>query len=231
MRRFLCVMALASLTAGLGFTPIRAETVDNDTCLACHGQKGSEAPFVEAAAFRGSIHGGNLCVSCHRDAAEIPHPGKLSPVACSQCHRVETQIYLNSDHGRAVSRGRKEAASCKDCHGHSHTLLNSRDPSSPVNRRNIARTCAHCHADAKRMAQAHLTEKDPLDSYNHTIHGQAFAEGKISAAVCSDCHGTHDLHGSLNPESRIFRTLAAAATRTCPPCTGRASTAGPPRPA
>jgi hypothetical protein len=34
------------------------------------------APVVDTAAFTKSIHGGNLCVSCHADAAEIPHPEK-----------------------------------------------------------------------------------------------------------------------------------------------------------
>ncbi|MBI4397241.1 MAG: cytochrome b/b6 domain-containing protein [Elusimicrobia bacterium] len=185
------------------FSPARA--MENEDCQACHGQKDTGAPYFELESFNSSIHGKNLCVSCHADAAELPHPEKLAPVSCGKCHRVETQVYLNSDHGRAVSRGRLEAASCKDCHGHTHTLLNSRHPDSPVNRQNIVQTCARCHADAQRMARARLTEKDPLGSYNHTVHGEAFAQGRINAAVCSDCHGTHDLHGSLNPKSRIFK--------------------------
>ncbi len=178
---------------------------DNSDCMVCHGQEGMGAPLIDEKEFTRSIHGGNLCASCHQDAANLPHADKLKPVSCGNCHRVETQIYLNSDHGRAVSKGRVEAASCKDCHGHSHTLLNSRDPNSPVNRRNIAKTCAQCHADTERMAKVKLTERDPLDSYNHTIHGEAFAKGNINAAVCSDCHGTHDLHGSFNPQSRLFK--------------------------
>lgn len=179
--------------------------LDNDTCMACHGQEGGEAPFVDDKAFARSIHGKNLCTACHADVTDIPHAEKLAPVSCVRCHRVETQIYLTSDHGRAVAKGQMEAASCKDCHGHSHTLLNSRDPQSPVNRKNIPATCARCHEDPKRMGKIRLTEQHPFVSYNHTIHGEAFAKGKLNAAICSDCHGTHDLHGSANPQSRVFK--------------------------
>ena len=201
MRRILC-----SLIVCWGFSfSLRAESLDNSTCLACHGQKGTDAPFVDEKAFSGSIHGKNLCVSCHADISEVPHQ-KPAPVSCARCHRVESQIYLSSDHGRAVARGKTEAASCKDCHGHSHTLLNSRNPKSPVNRRNIPQTCAHCHDNPERMARSHLTERNPVASYNHTVHGEAFAKGNLTAAVCSDCHGTHDLHGSLNPSSRVYKT-------------------------
>ncbi len=182
-----------------------AWALDNSDCFACHGQQGATPHDVDEAAFKKSIHGKNLCVSCHADVTELPHAEKLASVACNRCHRVETQIYVNSDHGRAVARGRSEAATCKDCHGHSHTLLNSRDPSSPVNRRNIPQTCAHCHDNKEIMGKAKLTERDPFQSYSHTVHGEAFAKGQLNAAVCSDCHGTHDLHGGFNPASRISK--------------------------
>ncbi|MBP8004447.1 MAG: cytochrome b/b6 domain-containing protein [Elusimicrobia bacterium] len=204
----------AAVAGAVICTPaLRAD--DNETCLACHGSSDMGAPVVDMAAYAKSIHGGNLCVSCHTDAAEIPHPEKLAPVSCAKCHRLETQIYLQSDHGRAVARGKAEAASCKDCHGHSHTLLNSRNPASPVNRKNIHDTCAACHGKADAPANQRLTERRPVDSYDHTVHGLAFAAGKINAAVCSDCHGTHDLHGSANPASRVNRTHIAA---TCGGC-------------
>ncbi len=203
------------------FLALAARAEDNSTCLACHAQKGTDAPFVDEAAFTKSIHGKNLCASCHSDVQELPHAPKLAPVSCARCHQLETQIYLNSDHGKAVAKGRVEAASCKDCHGHSHTLLNSRDPESPVHRRNIPGTCARCHEDSKRMGQVRLTEKHPSVSYSHTIHGEAFAKGKLNAAVCSDCHGTHDLHSSANPLSRIYKNNIP---ETCGRCHQNVST-------
>jgi len=181
---------------------------DNEACIFCHeDQEEMGDRYVDEAAYQKSIHGEHLCISCHKDVdpEDFPHEEGLAPVACSDCHRLETQIYLDSDHGQAVAHGKWEAATCKDCHGHSHTLINSRDPESPVHRRNIANTCARCHQDPKVMANATLTEKDPFQSYAHTAHGQGIAQGHINAAVCSDCHGTHDLHGSANPKSRIYK--------------------------
>ncbi len=194
--------------------PVRAQ--ENDDCLACHGQSDVGPLFVDQRAFSSSIHGKVRCVACHQDAGkEIPHASPLTPVSCAQCHRLESQIYLNSDHGKAMSRGRVEAATCKDCHGHSHTLLNSRNPQSPVHRQNIVKTCAQCHADAERMAGVRLTQRDPLGSYNTTVHGQALAAGRTNAAVCSDCHGTHDIHGAANPASRVYRPNIP---KTCQRC-------------
>lgn len=187
----------------------------NEDCLMCHGQKDSDSPFVDEKAFSSSIHGRNLCVSCHQDAKDLPHEEKLAPVSCANCHRLESQIYRESDHGRAVSAGRTEAATCKDCHGHSHTLLNSRNPASPVNRNNIHNTCAECHGKPNTTINDKLTERKPIETYDSTVHGVAFHAGNTNAATCSDCHGTHDLHGSANAASRVNR---AHIPETCGRC-------------
>jgi hypothetical protein len=65
------------------------------------------------------------------------------------------------------------------------------------------------------VINAKLTERKPVETYFHTIHGEAFQAGRLNAAVCSDCHGTHDLHGSANPASRMNR---ARIPETCGKC-------------
>ncbi|MBI5624823.1 MAG: cytochrome b/b6 domain-containing protein [Elusimicrobia bacterium] len=199
LRRF----TLACLAASI-LLPAAVMADDNAECLGCHGTKDSGAPFVKESEFAASIHGKHLCTSCHTDASALPHPKPLAPISCKNCHRVESQIYLTSDHGRAVAKGMGEAAACKDCHGHTHTLLNSRNLRSPVNRVNIAKTCIRCHDDDKRMGKFKLTISHPFESYSHSVHGEAFKDGKTNAATCSDCHGTHDLHGAANSQGRIF---------------------------
>ncbi len=188
---------------------------DNETCLSCHGQKLDGIPSVNAHKISLSVHGKLLCVSCHADAADIPHAKKPGEVSCAACHRVESEIYLNSDHGRALSKGRREAATCRSCHGEIHGLLSPRNPASPVHRKNIPATCAVCHADKSKMDKFKLTEQEPFDTYLHSVHGVAFKEGNLNAAVCSDCHGTHDLHSASNQESKIYR---ANVPRTCGKC-------------
>lgn len=190
--------------------------VENADCLACHGDPAFETTgpdgqprslHVGEEQFTASIHGRNRCTSCHIDIVEIPHPDGFhpKPVSCAQCHRVETGIYLVSDHGLAVHAGVAEAASCKDCHGATHSLLDSRNPASPVHRTNITKTCARCHANTEEMRKFHLRQDNPVGTYEHSVHGVALLEkNALNAAVCTDCHGSHDLHKSTNTTSKLY---------------------------
>jgi len=187
-----------------------AYAVENNECLACHGED------INHDVFNSSIHGSNLCTSCHVEIKALPHPEGLKKPTCNQCHRIEAEIYNSSDHGVALKAGVNEAASCRNCHGNPHTLLDSRNSQSPVNRSNIPKTCASCHEDKEKMSKYALTEKMPYKSYSETVHGKALIEkGIISSAVCTDCHGSHDLHSLSNPKSKIYR---ANVPSTCSRC-------------
>ncbi len=194
--------------------PRLASALESSDCFACHGDKdltkegpaGTVSLFVDENLYAASIHGKNLCTSCHTDITEVPHPDNFThaPVRCATCHRVETEIYLSSDHGQALQKGVVEAASCKDCHGEAHTLLGSRNPASPVNRAHIPETCARCHASAEEMKKYNLHQASAVKTYMASVHGRAHARGLETAAVCSDCHGTHDLHRATNPKSKLY---------------------------
>ena len=220
--------AAAAAAAAARQVPAAPPQIDNDDCLGCHADPSLEVPpgpdgkprsvLVEEAKFSASIHGKNRCTSCHVDIAEVPHPEgfRARPVACSQCHRLETDIYLGSDHGQAVHRGVDEAASCKDCHGATHTLLDSRNPASPVHRANIPATCARCHSRVAEMQRFNLRQQNPVGSYESSVHGLAVEQKKVlNAAVCTDCHGSHDLHRSTNPDSKLFFRNVPATCGRC----------------
>ncbi len=210
MLRAAGLLALLLMAAGT------ARALDNSDCFACHSDKELTKTnkagkvvslFVDEKEYGASIHGKNLCTSCHADITEVPHPDGYThkPVACSACHRVETEIYLKSDHGQAVAKGESEAASCKDCHGHSHTLLNYRNPLSPVNHANIPQTCGRCHGNTAEMEKFNLYQRAPVVTYDRSVHGVALEKrGVTQAAVCTDCHGSHDLHKSTNPASKLY---------------------------
>ncbi|OGW76444.1 MAG: hypothetical protein A3J52_03710 [Omnitrophica bacterium RIFCSPHIGHO2_02_FULL_49_9] len=184
------------------------EILDNETCLACHDGINQEK-------FVASIHGANRCTSCHGDVKEIPHAVKPGAVHCASCHRIEAEIYNASDHGKALRQG-VSSAFCLDCHGNGHELLDYRNPDSPVNRKNIPATCATCHEDQEKMMQYGLLEARPFKSYSESVHGKALLEkGIVSSAVCTDCHGSHDLHAPTNPESKIFKKKIP---QTCGKC-------------
>ena len=203
--------ALAALVAA--FPP--AALADNADCLACHSDKdlskrgaGGETVslFVDEPQFLASAHAKQLCTSCHSDVKEVPHLDGFAakPVSCAQCHRVEAEIYRDSDHGRAVHAGLHEAASCKDCHGGNHSLLPRRDPRSPVYRSNLPETCGRCHGNAAAMEKFDLRQRSPVVTYRQSVHGIALLEKQeLNAAVCTDCHGSHDLHKSTNPASKL----------------------------
>lgn len=199
------------LLAGILFSPgvsLCQEPPSNNDCLACHDH-------VNIQAYGSSVHGANLCTSCHNDIREIPHSEKLAKVDCSTCHTSESQIYNASDHGQAMRYG-VPAAKCLDCHGQPHAILGMRDRESPVHRAHIPETCAGCHGDEKKMAKYDLLEEKPVVTYLETIHGKAFKEkGSATAAVCTDCHGSHDLSSPANPRSKIYWSCVPA---TCGKC-------------
>ena len=67
--------------------------------------------------------------------------------------------YWTSGHGRRLKasiEGKKPeadaaVATCVDCHG-GHGILAVKDSNSPVEPTHVAKTCARCHTDEKRMA-------------------------------------------------------------------------------
>ncbi len=193
------------------FSPVPAfskQAISTGDCLSCHED-------FKIEAFNSSVHASNLCTSCHNDIQEFPHSDKPAKVNCSGCHKIESEVYDLSDHGRAVKAG-APAAKCLDCHGQPHAILDTRNRESPVARLNIPQTCAKCHEDEKKMAQYNLLEKEPVMTYSETVHGKALMEkGLTQAAVCTDCHGSHNLSSPGNPKSKIYRPNVP---RTCGKC-------------
>ena len=45
----------------------------------------------------------------------------------------------------------------------------------------------------------------PFISYQESVHGKAVAAGSEKAAVCTDCHGAHDILSPADAKSTIFK--------------------------
>lgn len=179
----------------------------DEDCLACHDTVNHEK-------FKESVHGGNGCVSCHTDIEGIPHQEKIKPVQCGECHTEEVEFYKVSTHGLATEEG-KPAADCFDCHGDHHAIVATENPASHVNRDNLPQTCGTCHGDSHIVTNPDLLAKMPLKTYQQSIHGKKLAEGNKQVAVCTDCHGTHDLYPPYNPKSRLYHS---SVPKTCGKC-------------
>jgi cytochrome b subunit of formate dehydrogenase len=55
----------------------------------------------------------------------------------------------------------------------------------------------------------------PFISYQESVHGQATEKGSKKAAVCTDCHGTHEILPASNPKSPISKFNVPATCGTC----------------
>jgi cytochrome b subunit of formate dehydrogenase len=95
-----------------------------------------------------------------------------------------------------------------------HEILPASDPKSKVAHANIPQTCGACHGQKFAMASGGMTAA-AFNSYQESVHGKAVAAGSDKAAVCTDCHGQHDILGAGDPKSPINKFNVPA---TCAKC-------------
>jgi hypothetical protein len=196
----------------------------NDTCLMCHADKDAKGAAgnsvaVDGAKFATSVHGELKlkCTDCHGDVAadKLPHPEKLKPVNCGNCHPGEVKQYAGTVHGMARKGGNAIAATCTDCHG-KHDILRSKDPASRTNHANIEATCSTCHGDDAVVAKGKLPGGNIGGKFHDSIHGKALTGAAQGAApTCTNCHGAHDIRPKAEEGSRTSRAMVP---ETCGAC-------------
>ncbi|HEX4786755.1 MAG TPA: cytochrome b/b6 domain-containing protein [Candidatus Sulfotelmatobacter sp.] len=184
-----------------------------DECLACHSDaslthdvNGKPVSLhVDPQHFKDSIHGSMFtCVDCHTDVKSAAHETTPLKISCATCHADEQAAYDRSFHGKAVKAGNNQAATCVDCHGSPHELLPASDPKSRVHHSNIPATCGACHSQKFVMNDAGQSAQ-MVASYEASVHGHAVSAGSEKAAVCTDCHGTHEILDAKDAKSPIFK--------------------------
>lgn len=188
----------------------RAQSIANEVCLSCHGAPGLEkvrdgktlSLHVETGNFERSVHGVFQCVACHSDVSQVPHSPALKPVQCDGCHAAGVKAYSESIHAKARAEGFKEPPTCTSCHGDIHKLVPRSEPSSPVNPKNIAKTCAVCHSNTEMAEKFRIPVVRPVEAYLQSVHARAVAAGK-AGAVCTDCHGAHAILPANDASSQI----------------------------
>ncbi len=214
------LVTIASLVLG---RPSPGLAQENDTCLMCHSSRQmfqnnprADSLVVDAERLAGSVHGRLSCVNCHQDLvdSEFPHAPELERPNCAVCHSGVNRVYEESVHGYALSRGNPRAPTCEECHG-GHNVLPSSDPRSPTHKVRLPNTCARCHGTAGLLTDQLVKLPQSFTAYAESVHGQGAERGIATAASCSDCHGVHDLKGSVDPTSRINPANVA---RTCGQC-------------
>ena len=205
--------ATAVLLLSLTPAALCAQKPSNDDCLACHGDAGlthevSGKPvslYVSPEKFKDSLHGTIFsCVDCHSDVKASMHQTTPEKVSCSRCHAQEQSAYERSLHAKTVQGGSGPSATCGDCHGSPHELLPASDPKSKVSHGHVPATCGTCHGQKFVMEPKGLSTQ-PYLAYQESVHGRALHAGISKAAVCTDCHGTHEILSASDSTSPIFR--------------------------
>jgi cytochrome b subunit of formate dehydrogenase len=221
VRNILAQTLVLSLLVGAGAARAEHKLKDAD-CLACHSDSTlttevngkNVSLYVDQNTLKHSIHGTMFsCVDCHKDVKSLVHETTPQKVTCAQCHADAQQAYSHSTHAKASKTG-APAAGCEDCHGGVHEILAADDAKSPVNHANIPYTCGRCHGQ-KFLMESNGESAQPFISYQESVHGRAVEKGSQQAAVCTDCHGSHEILPANQAKSPISKLNVPA---TCGKC-------------
>ena len=146
-----------------------------------------------------------LVVTAAAQAADGP--------GCLACHKEQAQLWSASVHAQA-------GLNCVNCHGGNpkatdETAHAADNFKRPDNKKAIAEMCASCHSDVRRM-NAYGLPTDQLARYKTSKHGeQLFEHNDQKVAVCTDCHGAHDILKVKSPQSKAFPTNIPATCGRC----------------
>jgi cytochrome b subunit of formate dehydrogenase len=205
------------------------ELIPNKKCNKCHDDEddqvyeydegvlaGTERNiYIHAEKVEKSVHGKQNCVACHTNVslAKGEHNEYLPiTVGCIQCHKKnleeqkgstdpkykrldivmeQVESYMHSVHAQPnIDDQSKTNASCYNCHD-AHNIGTLGSEARAEHRLQNPEVCGKCHEKQK-------------DEYKTSIHGKEVLEKKNSeAAVCSDCHTTHNITSTEHDKTKL----------------------------
>jgi len=161
--------------------------------------------YVPSEKISKSVHGKENCAACHSNVKL--HKGEHDEylpitVSCVECHHdrqeaqkdaadpkykrlgvvlEQTESYMHSIHAKPSKADQaKTNATCHDCH-EPHNIGTEGSEQRAEHRLKNPEVCGKCHEEQK-------------EEYISSVHGIEVMDKKNSdAAVCSDCHTTHDI--------------------------------------
>lgn len=162
-----------------------------------------------------------VCVDCHgaHTTTGAGQPRAEISRTCAKCHAGVSMTYAKSVHGHAlISDGNIDVPVCTDCH-RSHDIAGPREQQW---RLGTPELCGNCHMNRALMAKYDLSVA-VLDTYLDDFHGKTASLQRTEAgrdvgnlaAVCTDCHGVHDITKIDDPDSRVMRANLVKACQQC----------------
>jgi len=193
-------------------------------CLKCHTEGFEKAPIMPGDHAK---YTNEDCEDCHEPGvfqiapawetlppgvapSPIDHPLAEGKNSCYECHlelgdehTVITEAWQESVHGNAD-------IGCADCHGgdpRTDEMSVAMDAEAgyigvPL-RAVIPQVCGGCHSDVERMRSTNLPT-DQYTKYFQSVHGTKLQEGDIRVAICTDCHGTHNIKKGSDPTADVY---------------------------
>jgi len=174
------------------------------TCAGCHGGNAKSEDMEKAmdkdAGYIGVPKGDDIsraCAKCHSDSLKMSSYGATIPT--NQWELLRTSV-----HARLATNGQEQIVQCITCHG-VHGIVQVKSPASPVYPLNVVKTCSKCHADAAFMRSYNPSlPVDQEEKYRTSVHGQLNGKGDPRPAVCSSCHGSHNILAASDVKSRVY---------------------------
>ncbi|MFZ6029529.1 MAG: cytochrome c3 family protein [Chloroflexota bacterium] len=195
-------------------------------CQKCHSANYEKAQDSIHAQMAASGHPeAPVCTDCHgaHDVRPPDQPRAHISETCAQCHGTIAESYKDSVHGAAlIGEDNPDVPVCTDCHG----VHNIQDPRSEQFHIQTPEMCAGCHADETLMGKYGLPA-NVYDIYKLSWHGVDVSVYKArwptiwhDSAVCTDCHGVHDIRKTNDPDSRVNPANLHATCQACHPAAG-----------
>lgn len=192
----------------VGFNPDEIphkEVITLVNCLSCHQNVGRTHLFHPTMK-RAIGTGGTLdvnCKNCHGYHNVLSPKNPKSPTHftnstnfCGNCHKKEKEDHIKSQHFVELSHNNPNAPTCIFCH---------QKPITPgvglelvQLKLNQEQLCLGCHINQEGNQYAKT-----LINYDKSVHGAALRRGNQFAAICIDCHGSHNLQKVTSPTSNI----------------------------
>jgi protein-arginine kinase activator protein McsA len=142
------------------------------------------------------------CADCHKSQADELGSSVHTALTCADCHGGAMEYAVAAEALAAYRRG------------DSTTFDHGASFRGKATRAEVPDRCGGCHADVEWMNPYGL-RIDQLARYWTSGHGKAIKAGDDRAAVCTDCHGSHDILAGVEPASRTHPRHVPGTCATC----------------
>jgi predicted CXXCH cytochrome family protein len=194
-----------------------------EVCKRCHFDKYTKmTEGIHYAVLSVGDANAPTCTECHGGHATTSvNKDRLSTVRkCQSCHEDVYRTYAQSVHGNALfNEHNTDVPICIDC----HAAHSTKDPHTAQFHEQTPDMCSGCHADEALMGKYGIST-GVVKTYLSDFHGVTLSLYKLEGdkeyrhtrlAVCTDCHGIHDIARISGSVSSVVKGKLLARCRSC----------------